>query len=106
MSRTGKGSQLRLRAIVTRGAVDATVLHKRASLLKSDSVHGDFTGTVSIDAANKALIINGTTVYMISADAPEEIGSTTYGIDQAIVIDNTGAFRDKEQLVDIPLQKE
>ncbi|WP_405225865.1 glyceraldehyde-3-phosphate dehydrogenase [Dokdonia sp. Asnod1-B02] len=98
MTRTGKGSQLRLRAVVTRGVVDQTVLEKRASLLKSDSVHGDFTGTVTIDAENKALIINGTTVNFISANAPEDIDYTAYGISDALVIDNTGAFRDKEQL--------
>jgi len=94
MSKAGKGSQMRLRAIVTRGNVDATVLEKRASLLKMDSVHGDFNGTVSIDEENNALIINGTTVYIISANAPEDIDYTAYGINDALVIDNTGAFRD------------
>lgn len=98
MTRTGKGKQMRLRAIVTRGAVDKTVLEKRASLLKSDSVHGDFSGTVRVDVKNKALIINGTTVYVISANAPEDIDYTQYGIEDALVIDNTGAFRDKEAL--------
>lgn len=98
MAKTGKGNQLRLRAIVTRGAVDQTVLDKRASLLKSDSVHGDFSGTVATDLENSALIINGTTVHMISANAPEDIDYTTYGISDALVIDNTGAFRDKEAL--------
>lgn len=98
MTRTGKGSQLRLRAIVTRGKIDATVLEKRASLLKIDSVHGDFPGTVSIDIEKQALIINGTTVQVISANAPEEIDYTSYDITNALVIDNTGAFRDKEAL--------
>ncbi len=98
MTITGKGSQLRLRAIVTRGKIDATVLEKRASLFKSDSVHGDFAGTVAVDEKQQALIINGTTVQIISANAPEEIDYTTYGIDNALIIDNTGAFRDKEAL--------
>ena len=98
MTRTGKGGQLRLRAIVTRGSVDATVLEKRASLLKTDSVHGDFPCTVTVDAANKALLINGTTVYFISANQPEDIDYTSYGIKNALVIDNTGAFRDKAAL--------
>ena len=98
MTRTGQGSQMRLRAIVTRGAIDQTVLEKRASLLKYDSVHGDFPGTVVVDAKNKTLIINGTTVHMISAKGPEDIDYTSYGIQDALVIDNTGAFRDKEQL--------
>ncbi len=98
MSKTGKGSQLRLRAIVTRGTIDKTVLEKRASLLRNDSVHGEFSGTVIADVKNEALIINGTTVNIISANAPEEIDYTTYGIDNALVIDNTGAFRNKKEL--------
>jgi len=98
MTRTGKGNQLRLRAVVTRGKVDQSVLEKRASLLKSDSVHGPFSGTVNVDLENSALIINGTTVHMISANQPEDIDYTKFGINNALVIDNTGAFRDKEAL--------
>lgn len=98
MTKTGKGSQLRLRAIVTRGAINETVLEKRASLLRNDSVHGDFSGTVVADVENNALIINGTTVNIISANAPEDIDYTAYGINNALVIDNTGAFRDDEAL--------
>lgn len=98
MTRTGKGSQLRLRAIVTRGKIDETVLEKRASLLRNDSVHGDFPGTVVADIKNKSLIINGTTVNVISANNPEDIDYTKYGISEALVIDNTGAFRDDEAL--------
>ncbi|MCR8669084.1 glyceraldehyde-3-phosphate dehydrogenase [Aestuariibaculum sp. M13] len=98
LARTGKGSQLRLRAIVTRGSIDAQVLEKRAALLRNDSVHGEFSGTVSVDAANNALSINGTTVNIISANTPEEIDYTKYGINNALVIDNTGAFRDEEAL--------
>ena len=98
MTRTGSGSQLRLRAIVTRGEITQTVLEKRASLLRNDSVHGDFSGMVTTDIENNALIINGTTVKIISANAPEEIDYTKYGIKNALVIDNTGAFRDKKAL--------
>ncbi|MFB0941918.1 MAG: glyceraldehyde-3-phosphate dehydrogenase [Patiriisocius sp.] len=98
MTRTGQGSQMRLRAIVTRGAIDQTVLEKRASLLKYDSVHGDFPGTVIVDAKNSTLIINGTTVHIISAKGPEDIDYTSYGIQDALIIDNTGAFRNKEEL--------
>ncbi|PIE99648.1 MAG: glyceraldehyde-3-phosphate dehydrogenase [Polaribacter sp.] len=98
MTKMGKGCQLRLRAIVTRGNIDEAVLEKRASLLRTDSVHGDFLGTVEVDVDNQALIINGTTVKMISANAPEDIDYTQYGINKALIIDNTGAFRDKETL--------
>ncbi len=98
MSKTGKGNQMRLRAIVVRGTMDEAVLEKRASLLRTDSVHGNFMGTVSIDSKNKALIINGTTVHVINANQPEEIDYTKYGISDALIIDNTGAFRDKKAL--------
>jgi glyceraldehyde 3-phosphate dehydrogenase len=98
MSKIGKGNQLRLRAIVTRGHINQTILEKRASLLLNDSVHGNFSGTVIADIETQALIINGTTVNFISANAPEDIDYTIYGINNALVIDNTGAYRDKEAL--------
>ena len=98
MSKTGKGDQMRLRAIVTRDKNDAISLEKRASLLRYDSIHGDFNGSVIADPANNALIINGTTVHMITANTPEEIDHTAYNIDNALVIDNTGAFTTQEAL--------
>ena len=45
ISQAGKGEQLRLRAIVTRGGSDEEIV-KRADLLRTDSVHGPFPGTV------------------------------------------------------------
>ena len=98
MVQIGAGSQLRLRAIVTRGEINQSVLEKRASLLRIDSVHGNFLGTVEINTEKNALIINGTTVYMISASKPEDIDYTKYQINDALVIDNTGAFRDFDEL--------
>jgi glyceraldehyde 3-phosphate dehydrogenase len=98
MSKAGKGSQLRLRAIVTRGEITESVLEKRASLLAQDSVHGNFSGTVSYNLKEKSLIVNGTTVHLISANAPEDIDYTAYDIKDALIIDNTGAFRDKAAL--------
>ncbi|PQJ82333.1 glyceraldehyde-3-phosphate dehydrogenase [Polaribacter glomeratus] len=98
MTKMGKGSQLRLRAVVTRGEITQAILDKRASLLKVDSVHGDFLGTVETDIEHKALIINGTTVFMISANNPEEIDYTAYNINDALIIDNTGAFRNDVEL--------
>jgi glyceraldehyde 3-phosphate dehydrogenase len=98
MTKMGIGKLLRLRAIVVRGEINEIVLQKRASLLRNDSVHGDFHGTVNIDVDNKALIINGTTVHIISSKNPEDIDYNSYGINEALLIDNTGAFRDKEAL--------
>ena len=95
IKQAGKGQQLRLRAIVMR-SVDETSMTKRASLLENDSVHGRFKGTVDTDFDNSCLIINGQRVNMIGASNPSTIDYTKYGISDALVIDNTGAFRDKE----------
>lgn len=97
ISQAGKGEQLRLRAIVTRGSSDADIT-KRADLLRTDSVHGPFPGTVIEDLANKALIINGHTVHMIDSKNPEDVDYTKYGINDALLIDNTGVFRDDKEL--------
>lgn len=98
MCKIGKGNQLRLRAIVVRDKTDATLLEKRASLLRYDSIHGDFQGSVTADPENNALIINGTTVHIISANSPEDVDYTNYGIENALLIDNTGAFTTEEAL--------
>lgn len=98
MSKIGKGNQLRLRAIVVRDKADATLLEKRASLLRYDSIHGDFEGSVTADPENNALIINGTTVHIITANSPEDVDYTEYGINNALLIDNTGAFTTEEAL--------
>ena len=97
ISQAGKGDQLRLRAIVTRGNSDDDLI-KRADLLRMDSVHGPFPGTVIEDFENKQLIINGHIVSMIDAKNPEDVDYTAYGIDNALLIDNTGVFRDRDEL--------
>jgi len=93
----GKGEQLRLRAIVTRSNGDEELI-KRAELLRTDSVHGPFNGTIIEDFENHALIINGQTIYFIEAEQPEDIDYTAYGIQDALLIDNTGIFREREAL--------
>ena len=97
ISQAGKGEQLRLRAIVTRGNSSEEIV-KRADLLRTDSVHGNFPGTVIEDLENKALIINGHTVHMIDAKNPEDVDYTMYGIDNALLIDNTGVYRNDVEL--------
>jgi glyceraldehyde 3-phosphate dehydrogenase len=93
----GKGQQLRLRAIVLR-KVDDFQIEKRAALLRNDSVHGSFKGTIIEDYKNKSLIINGQNVQLIEAGNPEDVDYTEYGINDALVIDNTGVFKDREAL--------
>ncbi|MFN8145300.1 MAG: glyceraldehyde-3-phosphate dehydrogenase [Bacteroidia bacterium] len=97
ISQAGKGEQLRLRAVVTRSNSDDDIT-KRGNLLRNDSVHGAFPGTVIEDFENKALVVNGHTVHMIAANDPSSIDYTGYGIHDALVIDNTGVVRDREGL--------
>jgi glyceraldehyde 3-phosphate dehydrogenase len=97
IKQAGKGQQLRLKAIVTR-KVNKDTLTKRAALLRSDSVHGLFSGTVDEDFENNALIINGQIVKMIEANNPEDVDYTAHGINDALVIDNTGIFKEKDDL--------
>jgi len=97
IKQAGKGQQLRLRAIVTRNNADDQIT-KRAALLRNDSVHNDFKGTVTCDFENKALIVNGQIIKMIEAKNPEDIDYTQYGINNALIIDNTGVFKDREAL--------
>lgn len=97
IAQAGKGEQLRLRAIVTRTNSNEDIT-KRADLLRTDSVHGPFPGTVIEDFENKALIVNGHKVAMIAANKPDEVDYTAYGISNALLIDNTGIARDREGL--------
>ncbi len=97
VKQAGKGQQLRLRAIVTRTLSDEEIV-KRAALLRNDSVHGAFKGSVTEDLKNKALWINGQMVQLIAASNPEDVDYTAYGINDALVIDNTGAFTKRSDL--------
>jgi glyceraldehyde 3-phosphate dehydrogenase len=97
ISQAGKGEQLRLRAIVTRDKTADDIL-KRADLLRTDSIHGKFLGTVKADVENNCLIVNGHTIHMINAASPDSIDYTQYGINNALIIDNTGVKRDREGL--------
>ncbi len=93
----GNGKQLRVRAIVTRGNDDIQII-KRASLFRHDSVHGPFRGVAVEDLKNKHIFINGHNVLMLATQKPEDIDYTQYGIKDALLIDNTGLFRDREGL--------
>lgn len=98
IEKAGGGSNLRLRAIVVRKGKADNDLEKRASLLRRDSVHGPFEGTITVDEENKAIIANGNYIQIIYADSPDKVDYTEYGIDNAIVVDNTGVWRDRDGL--------
>ncbi|MCW4384249.1 glyceraldehyde-3-phosphate dehydrogenase [Salinibacterium sp. SYSU T00001] len=93
----GGASGLRLRAIVVRRGSENDLL-KRASLLRRDSVHGPFEGTIEIDEENDTILANGTLIQVIYSDSPSDVDYTAYGIRDAVVVDNTGRWRDAEGL--------
>lgn len=91
------GSGLRLRAIVVRRGSENDLV-KRASLLMRDSVHGRFAGSVTVDEEAEQIIANGTRIQVIYSNDPASIDYTGYGIRNAIIVDNTGRWRDEEGL--------
>ncbi len=98
IEKAGGGDTLRLRAIVVRKGKSADDLMKRASLLQRDSVHGPFNGTIRVDEERQSLVCNGNEVRIIYGDSPDAIDYTQYGISDAIVVDNTGKWSDREGL--------
>lgn len=97
VDRVGAGDGLRLRAVVVRKGSDNDLM-KRASLLRRDSVHGSFKGTIVVDEENNALNINGNLVKFIYSNDPATVDYTQYGIKDALLVDNTGRWRDVEGL--------
>ncbi|KUL46908.1 glyceraldehyde-3-phosphate dehydrogenase [Streptomyces regalis] len=100
IEKSGSGNGLRLRAIVVRGGggrADEDLV-KRASLLRRDSIHGQFQGTITVDEANSTIVANGNEIKVIYANDPSELDYTAYGIKNAILVDNTGKWRDREGL--------
>ncbi|MFJ3640325.1 glyceraldehyde-3-phosphate dehydrogenase [Streptomyces sp. NPDC090108] len=100
IEKAGSGNGLRLRAIVVRGGGPRAAgdLVKRASLLRRDSIHGQFQGTITVDEDSSTILANGNAIKVIYADDPSAVDYTEYGIRDAILIDNTGKWRDREGL--------
>ncbi|TSE00935.1 glyceraldehyde-3-phosphate dehydrogenase [Skermania sp. ID1734] len=97
IEKAGSGNGLRLRAVVVRRSGEGD-LAKRASLLRRDSVHGHFDGTILVDEANSMIVANGNAIRFIYSDDPTTVDYTAYGINDAILIDNTGKWRDRSGL--------
>lgn len=81
--------------------VELAVINSRAGaevhahLLRHDSVHGPFPGTV--EARPDRLLINGKEVILTQIDdAPEKLPWKEIGVD--IVLESTGAFRDRASI--------
>ncbi len=97
IEKTGGGDGLRLRAIVVRKGAGNDLV-KRASLLRRDSVHGPFDGTITIDEENSTITANGNLIQVIYSNDPSSVEYTQYGIENALLVDNTGKWRDAEGL--------
>jgi len=95
VQQSGGGGALRLRAVVCRGKLD---LVKRANLLRRDSVHGSFQGELTVLEDEDAMLANGTYIQFISANSPDAVDYEAHGIKDALIIDNTGAWRDRDGL--------
>jgi glyceraldehyde 3-phosphate dehydrogenase len=98
IDKAGGGDVLRLRAIVIRKGKLDNDLEKRAALLRRDSVHGSFKGTIRVLSDSNTLVVNGNPIKVIYANSPEEIDYTEYGINNALIVDNTGVWKDNAGL--------
>ncbi|MDQ3141103.1 MAG: glyceraldehyde-3-phosphate dehydrogenase [Bacteroidota bacterium] len=100
ISTTGRGEQLRLKAIVIRPSMKVRFeeVQKRLALLESDSIHGDFPGAIEVNPDGTEAEINGNRIKMIFANDPSEINYEDYGIKNGLLIDNTGMWDTHEKL--------
>ena len=98
VAKTDGGDSLRLRAIVVRKGSAPDDLLKRASLLRRDSVHGVFDGTIRVDEERQSFVANGNEIKVIYASAPEDVDYEAHGISNCLVVDNTGVWRDRDGL--------
>src|SRR5213594_1695710 len=71
---------------------DITDTKTLAHLLKYDSVHGRFPGTV--EARDDALVVNGKSVRVSAIKEPEKLPWKDLGVE--FVLESTGRFTDKE----------
>jgi glyceraldehyde 3-phosphate dehydrogenase len=99
VEKTGGGHNLVQRAVVLRPPKDPILdLNRRASLLRRDSIHGSFKGTIRVDEENMVLICNGNVIQFIYSNDPSSIDYTAYGINNALILDSSGVWRDEEGL--------
>ncbi|MDH5380255.1 MAG: type I glyceraldehyde-3-phosphate dehydrogenase [Cyclobacteriaceae bacterium] len=93
----GRIGRLAFRNLLTKTGIevvainDLTSPHTLAHLLKYDSVHGRFDGTV--EATDKALIVNGKSINISAETDPAKLPWGEFGID--IVLESTGRFVDE-----------
>lgn len=95
----GRIGRLALRTIINRENIEVVAINdlidiqQLAYLLKFDSVHGRFNGTVAIK--NDVLIVNNKPIRITSEKKPENIEWNALDVD--FVIESTGYFTNKNQ---------
>ncbi len=96
----GRIGRLTLKAALEKENIEITAVNDLtdsatlAHLLKYDSVHGKFPGTVSADGND--LIVNGKKIRVYSEKDPANLPWKELGID--VVVEATGVFRDREKI--------
>jgi glyceraldehyde 3-phosphate dehydrogenase len=99
IDKAGGGEVLRLRAIVVRkGSKAVNDLEKRAALLRQDSVHGSFKGTIRVLNESDTMVVNGNPIQVIYANKPEDVDYSEDKINEPLIIDNTGIWTDRKNL--------
>ena len=71
---------------------DLTSVETLAHLLKFDSIHGRFDGTVEVEGGD--LKVNGNIVKISAERNPSDLPWASHGID--VVVESTGVFASKD----------
>ncbi|TSA30698.1 MAG: type I glyceraldehyde-3-phosphate dehydrogenase [Bacteroidetes bacterium] len=96
----GRIGRLTFRALLSRSNVEVVALNDitdtstLAHLLKYDSVHGKFPGTVAVEG--DFLVVNGKKLKVMAERDPANLPWRALGVE--VVIESTGIFRNREKL--------
>ena len=94
----GRIGRLTFKTLLTKENVEVVAINDLtdtatlAHLLKYDSVHGRFDGTVS--ATDAGIVVNGTEIKVTAEKEPKNLPWGDLGVD--VVLESTGRFVDKE----------
>ncbi len=94
----GRIGRLAFKSLIQRNNIDVVAINDLtdpatlAHLLKYDSVHGRFDGTISIDG--DALVVNGKNITIYAEKEPKNLPWAQLGVE--IVLESTGFFTSEE----------
>jgi len=96
----GRIGRLAFKVLLEKGADvvainDLTDNKTLAHLLKYDSVHGKFNGTVEFD--DNSITVNGKKILALAEPNPEKLPWGDLGVD--VVLESTGRFTDKDKVM-------